>query len=327
MNRIRRLLPSEEIPSGEPRRYRSSHGYIRLRWLVAAGTYVEEYEHRIVAGRPASWLHVHHLNGDKADNRPENLQVMTAAEHQRLHDVILRESDPLRGHRSQLKRDQKRSIRAAQKRERLDQMRTLYRSGLSTIEVGKRIGLHHTQVYRQLAAAGVRMRSSSDYATVVDAAELAAKYTAGRSLPSLAAEYRITGARVRALLTERCVKIRRPGRPKVSTKAAENAAREAVRRRSRGRCEVCNSAKATNYQHRKNKSQGGDWSVVNGLDVCGNGNATGCHGRIHQNPTEAYDAGWSVRRNDDPATKPVLVRGARVLLTPDGGYKPLDVTP
>lgn len=28
---------------------------------------------------------VHHLNGDKYDNRPENLQVMSLSEHSRLH--------------------------------------------------------------------------------------------------------------------------------------------------------------------------------------------------------------------------------------------------
>lgn len=29
---------------------------------------------------------VHHKNGNKTDNRPENLEVMTRAQHMRLHD-------------------------------------------------------------------------------------------------------------------------------------------------------------------------------------------------------------------------------------------------
>jgi len=48
------------------------------------------YQHRAVAadmlGRPLRKDEiVHHINGKKDDNRPENLQVMTQSEHVRLH--------------------------------------------------------------------------------------------------------------------------------------------------------------------------------------------------------------------------------------------------
>lgn len=34
---------------------------------------------------------VHHINGDRADNRPENLQVVSRGDHNRIHAALRRE--------------------------------------------------------------------------------------------------------------------------------------------------------------------------------------------------------------------------------------------
>lgn len=101
---------------------------------------------------------------------------------------------------------------------------------------------------------------------------------------------------------------------------AEMAARRLVRERSGGICEVCGAARATNYQHRKNRSQGGQWSAANGLDDCGSG-TTGCHGFIHANPAKSYAAGWSVKGAFDESSTPVRTVRGLVLLDNEGGYE------
>jgi hypothetical protein len=76
-------------------------------------------------------VEVHHVNHDKSDNRPENLQALSSVrEHAAKH----------------VKWD----IAAAA---------DLYRSGLSTTEVGAVYGVTSGQVSRQLRRAGVHMRA------------------------------------------------------------------------------------------------------------------------------------------------------------------------
>lgn len=85
-----RVLPAEE----QRRRGRMNTGAALLD-RGAGKTYRkvgQRHEHRTVAeqmiGRPLRPGEiVHHLNGDKRDNRPENLKVMLQADHIREHQA------------------------------------------------------------------------------------------------------------------------------------------------------------------------------------------------------------------------------------------------
>jgi hypothetical protein len=81
---IRTLDPGEAVPTGKPKRYIEGRGYVRLRWKVGTQSYVETYEHRIVAGAISS-VDVHHIDENKQNNDPSNLVVMTRSEHARHH--------------------------------------------------------------------------------------------------------------------------------------------------------------------------------------------------------------------------------------------------
>jgi hypothetical protein len=70
---------------------RHSAGYLRA--TTVAGRAAGLYEHRIVweseHGPIPDGFHVHHVNENPADNRLENLRLVSMADHRRLHSNYL----------------------------------------------------------------------------------------------------------------------------------------------------------------------------------------------------------------------------------------------
>lgn len=126
-------------------------------------------------------------------------------------------------------------------------------------------------------------------------------------------------------------KARKPIKPSMPGKsAAERDARDLVWARASREtdyplCEVCGLKPPDEYQHRKAKAhctRAERWAPANGLAVCGHGNLYGCHGRIHQNPIEAEQHGWTVLSGQDPLLESVVRLGVRVLFDNAGGFAP-----
>lgn len=115
-------------------------------------------------------------------------------------------------------------------------------------------------------------------------------------------------------------------KPKAPTKE-EKDGREVVKQRSLvGEVRMCEitipgvcTGRATDFHHRKNRSQGGTWEPVNGLAACRR-----CHSTVTDTRAEYYANGWCVESHQDPAEIPVLYRGRWGRLTDDGGLTPVE---
>lgn len=98
-------------------------------------------------------------------------------------------------------------------------------------------------------------------------------------------------------------------------------ARRLVEARSEGWCEACDRRAATDWHHRKNRSQGGKWAASNGLHVC-----RPCHEAI----TTDYDGtarrnGWTVSPTAVPSRERVWhARHGWCLLSDAGDITLLD---
>jgi hypothetical protein len=74
----------------------TSNGYIQTRVNNHPHSYGHGYvlEHRLVIEKDLGRYlnadeHIHHINGDRQDNRIENLQLVTLAEHRKIHNTII----------------------------------------------------------------------------------------------------------------------------------------------------------------------------------------------------------------------------------------------
>jgi hypothetical protein len=135
---------------------------VLLRWKVGPAEYVETTEHRLAAGLPAA--DVHHVNADKADNDPGNLEPLSHSAHARHHGAELtaksRATTQWDGARSQATYD-KRQRAAQRRREYRDRallMAAAYREGRSTTEISATFGLSAGGVSVALRSVGVAMR-------------------------------------------------------------------------------------------------------------------------------------------------------------------------
>lgn len=87
------------------------------------------------------------------------------------------------------------------------------------------------------------------------------------------------------------------------TKGIPANVRQIVERRSRGICEGCNAAAATEMHHRLFRSRGGGHEVANLIHLCGWGNHTGCHGIAHSGK-QGEANGWALPSSVDPSDAP-----------------------
>lgn len=89
------IFIGETNPNWRGGKTHNAAGYVEIRTDVNK----HQYEHRVIMekflGRKLlSTEHIHHMNGDKTDNRIENLELLSNSDHIRLYHAMENDSTP-----------------------------------------------------------------------------------------------------------------------------------------------------------------------------------------------------------------------------------------
>lgn len=185
--KYRAIRPGEPIPNGVPQRIVTKKGYVRLRWNLGNGVSAEIFEHRLVMGNPDG-VDVHHKNGDKRDNRAENLELIAHGAHSRLHNSSKLDVATI----------------AAE-----------YAGGATLPRLAKRFGVHSSTLSRLLRRRGVAMRKAWLTRRIkIDTGALVRLHEVGVSLRGIADALNTTEWIVRSRAKQLGLPSRPIGRPR-----------------------------------------------------------------------------------------------------------------